>query len=91
MAKDRFNTRASWDSSFKYSGQMMPKAPKVSIPKKEMMSASTLSKLTAFYKDSNSRMNDWERDFVNTIINKGFEISPKQKKILKKIFIKVTK
>lgn len=89
MAKNRFNTRASWDNSFKYSGQLMPKAPKVSTPKKEMMSVGTLANLTSFYKDFNKKMNDWERDFVNNIINKGFKISPKQKETLKKIFIKV--
>ena len=89
MPKDRFNTRASWDTSFKYSGQLMPKAPNVSTPKKEMMSVGTLTNLTSFYKDYNGKMNDWEKDFVNNIINKGFKVSPKQKKILKKIFIKV--
>lgn len=86
MAKNRFNTRASWDSSFKYSGQIMPK---YSAPKKQPMTPHQLNKLSEFKAKFNNKMNDWERNFIKSIIVNGVKASPKQKEILKKIFIKV--
>ena len=79
MAKNRFNTRASWDTNFKYSGQLMPKAPKVSNLHKEKMTAKTRSNISNFYQNVVDRMNDWEAGFIKSIIEKGFILSPKQK------------
>ena len=92
MAKDRFNTRASWDSSFKYSGQMMPLSPKLTnTPPKKRMTDNVLNKITSFYKNSIDVMNDWEAGFVKSIIDKGFELSPKQKETFKNIWLKIDK
>ena len=88
MAKDRFNTRASWDSSFKYSGQLMPKESNVSNPPKEKMSSKTRSNISRFYQSSVDKMNDWEAGFVKSIVDKGFVLSPKQKETFKKIYLK---
>ena len=90
MAKDRFNTRASYDSSFKYSGQLMPLPPKpTNTPPKKKMSDNVLHNITSFYKSSVDLMNDWEAGFVKSIIDKGFDLSPKQKNTFKDIFVKI--
>jgi hypothetical protein len=86
MAKNRFNTRASWDTNFKYSGQLSPSSLS---PKKQPLSSDQLNRLSEFKAQFNDKMNDWERDFIKNIIVNGVKTSPKQKEILKKIFIKV--
>jgi len=89
MAKNRFNTRASYDSSFKYSGQLMPSESKSSILTKKKMASNVLAKISSFYKSSVDVMNDWEAGFVKSIIDKGFDLSPKQKNTFMDIFDKI--
>ena len=90
MPKDRFNTRASWDTSFKYSGQLMPKdsrfTPKSkSSPESKYKSKKEIELLdavdTMFYKG----MNDWEKGFINNLRQSPWMLSPKQKAKVKDI------
>jgi len=84
MPKDRFNTRASWDTSFKYSGQLMPKVSK-SSPESKYKSKKEIELLeavgTMFYKG----MNDWEKGFINNLRQSPWMLSPKQKAKVKDI------
>ncbi len=86
MAKNRFNTRASWDDSFKHSGQLMPKSP---ATKKAHLSPTQLNSLAKLQLEYSSKMNDWERGFIKGLIEKGFKPTPKQIEVYKRICKKV--
>lgn len=85
MAKNRFNTRASWDTSFKYSGQLMPKESKSSPSTDKYKSKREIELLdavdTMFYKG----MNDWEKGFISNLKQSPWKLSDKQKAKVKDI------
>lgn len=85
MAKNRFNTRASWDDSFKYSGQLMPKSSPSKTPSDKYKSQKEIELLdavdTMFYKG----MNDWEKGFISNLKQSPWKLSPKQKDKVKDI------
>lgn len=78
MPKDRFNTRASWDTSFKYSGQLMPKS-KSSSKYRTKQQQDFVDAISSIW---NSKMNDWESNFVTNIRFSPWTISNKQWKKL---------
>lgn len=85
MAKDRFKTRASWDTNFKYSGQVMSN---YSAPKKEPLSTHQQRVLTEMIRNK-EYINDWEVKFLRDILTRNFKLSERQKSKVRDIFVKI--
>lgn len=88
MAKNRFNTRASWDSSFRNTGQIMPRYSPPKNKSKKIPKYKTKGQIekidfinTLFY----SKMNEWEQTFINSVTQVPFRLSEKQEAILNKM------
>ena len=79
MAKNRFNTRASWDTEFKYGISESSQGKNRSITEEQIR----------FMKDlySLSNLTQWERDFIKSLLRFD-NLSQKQLDTLKNIYIK---
>ena len=84
MAKDRFKTRASWDPSFKYTGQTLTISP----PKRELLSGEQRHIISEMLQNK-KYLNDWETKFLRDILIKNFKLSIKQKNKVRDIFYKI--
>lgn len=83
MAKNRFNTRASYDTDFKYGiSEIKGEGKKRTITEKQVKFMKNLYEL--------HNLTDWERNFIKSLLT--FDtLSEKQLETLKSIFIKRTK
>lgn len=80
MAKDRFKTRASYDTTFKYGEYITPiHSTKRTITEKQ------IKILGELYKKPN--ISDWDKDFIKSVL-KFNTLSKKQRDILNTIYIK---
>ena len=80
MAKDRFKTRASYDTDFKYGiEEIKGEGKKRTVTEKQVQFLKSLYKIQT--------LNNWEKDFIKSILR--FDVlTPKQIEIIKKIHIK---
>ena len=83
MAKNRFNTRASWDTNFRYSGQLGPSSPSSNIRTPRVSKIVNIAKKDYFHK-----MNDWEKGFISNLDSTNFTLSDKQLNKVKDIIKK---
>ena len=99
MAKDRFNRfkPINWHSGFKQTGSFI-KTYKSEVntvtssstkPKKTLKSPEQVAYLEETYEIYSQYMSDWERNFWTSIMSVPFQISTKQKEILRNITKKV--
>jgi hypothetical protein len=102
MAKDRFSNQKpiNWHSGFKQTGSFI-KPYKSDIntvnkavtqntdkPKKALRTAEQTTRLETAYNTYSQYMSEWDREFWVSIIAVPFQISDKQKEILKTTFHK---
>jgi len=78
MAKDRFKTRASYDTNFKYGGLEYTPSTKRTVTSKQV---SIMKQL--YY---SSKLNNWEKNFVKNCM-KLDSLSDKQKTLLNKLYL----
>jgi len=79
MAKDRFKTRRSWDSKFKYGSLYEKPLPKRTITEQQTNIMNDMLQ--------SGKLSEWEFDFVRNC-KKFYTLSQKQKDILNKIYKK---
>jgi len=77
MAKDRFKTRASYDSSFKYSGLEYNRS------QTKVITGAQVEAMKQMYQSD--RLNSWEKNFVSNCM-KYDSLSQKQKNLLNKLY-----
>ena len=77
MAKDRFKTRASYDSTFKY-GQY-----EYNKPSKREVTSEQVAVMKEIY--LSDRINNWEKGFIKDCLTYR-SLSPKQKSIINGIY-----
>jgi len=77
MAKDRFNTRASYDSGFKYSGLEYNRS------ETKVITGTQVDTMRQMYQSD--KLNSWEKDFVRNCM-KYDSLSQKQKNLLNKLY-----
>ena len=100
MAKDRFNRfkPINWHSGFKQTGSFIKPyksevnkvAASSSKPKKALKSPGQAAYLEEIYNLYSQHMSDWERNFWTSIMSVPFQISIKQKEILRRIIKKIS-
>lgn len=79
MPKDRFNTRASYDTNFKYGITESTQGKNRSITEEQIKFMKDLYNLT--------NLTQWERDFIKSLLRFD-NLSQKQLDTLKNIYIK---
>lgn len=87
MAKDRFNKfkPINWNSNWKQTGSFKTGYVKP-LPKSRSHEQSLF--INNLILNHSAIMNDYELDFMRTISSHGYELSQKQKKVLKSIWEK---
>lgn len=78
MAKDRFNTRASYDNTFKYSGLEYNRS------QTKVITGTQVDAMRRMYQSD--KLNSWEKNFVKNCM-KYDSLSQKQKDLLNKLYI----
>ncbi len=77
MAKDRFKTRASYDTNFKYSGL------EYNPTKTKVITGTQVDTMRQMYQSD--KLNSWEKKFVKNCM-KYDSLSQKQKDLLNKLY-----
>jgi len=79
MARDRYNNRSSYDSTFKYGSSDSNKGTFRTVTSKQ---SDLIKKMYM-----SNKISDWDRDFLKSI-SASHNFSDKQKKMLNKIYLK---
>ena len=101
MAKDRFNRfkPINWHSGFKQTGSFIKPyksevnkvAASSSKPYKKTRSQEQTNKLKTLFKLSQDHLNEWEKNFMTSILSNDNILSDKQNEIVSKIRVKYKK
>jgi hypothetical protein len=85
MAKDRFNRfkPINWNSGFKQTGSFIKPESK-----KQHRSTSGQQKLLVLYEIYRPVLTEWENEFLKSVISLPFELTDKQREVIKRISMK---
>lgn len=86
MAKDRFSKQKPiyWNKEFRTTGSKL--RPEVSVKKnKEFRTKEQTHNLSHVYNSYKHRMNDWEKEFIASLVTSPYILSVKQKNKFREI------